>query len=84
MDVDVLVYNIPEGYKIDLKQKDVDLHTPFGSYTLKSTLEGRKLTYIRMLALNNGLFPAEDYVKFADFLNTVSSNDQNKIVFSVN
>lgn len=84
MDIDVLIYNIPDGYKIDLKPKDVDLQTPYGSYTLKSTLEGRKLTYTRTVALNNGLFPAEDYVKFADFFNTVCSNDQNKIVFSVN
>ncbi|MEJ7557880.1 MAG: DUF3857 domain-containing protein [Pedobacter sp.] len=83
-DIDVVVYNLPEGYKIDLKPKDVDLQSPFGSYTLTTKLEGNKLHYSRKIILNNGTFPAEDYVKFADFFNTVTSNDHNKIIFSVN
>jgi hypothetical protein len=84
IDVDIITYNLPEGYLVDLKPKDMNVISPFGSYTLTSKLEGRKLTYQRTLVLNNGTFPAEDYIKFADFFNTVSSNDYNKIIFSVN
>jgi hypothetical protein len=84
IDVDVVVYNLPEGYKVDLKPKDTDVNSPFGSYSLSTQLEGRKLTFIRKMVLNSGTFPAEEYVKFADFFNTVSSNDHNRIVFSVN
>ncbi|MBC7565346.1 MAG: DUF3857 domain-containing protein [Pedobacter sp.] len=83
-DIDEVVYNLPDGYKIDLKPNDIDLKSPFGSYTLTSKIEGKKLTYKRKIVLNNGIFPAEDYTKFADFFNAVSSNDQNKIIFSVN
>jgi transglutaminase-like putative cysteine protease len=82
-DVDNIVYNLPEGYQIDLKPKDVELSSKFGSYTLKATLEGRKLTYTRKITVNNGTFPAEDYLKFSEFINVVSGNDNNKIVFSV-
>jgi transglutaminase-like putative cysteine protease len=83
-DVDVLTYNLPEGYEIDLRPKDVTVKSPFGTFTLTVELRDRKLTYTRMLSLNNGTFPAEDYEKFANFFNTVSSNDQGKIVFKVN
>ena len=82
--MDNIVYNLPEGYQIDLKPKDVELNSKFGSYTLKATLEGRKLTYTRKITLNNGTFPAEDYLKFSEFINVVSGNDNNKMVFSVN
>ena len=83
-DIDEVIYNLPEGYQIDLKPNDVDVKSSFGSYSLTSKLEGKKLTYTRKIVLNNGTFPAEDYVKFAEFFNTVSSNDRSRIVFNVN
>ncbi|RZK79635.1 MAG: DUF3857 domain-containing protein [Pedobacter sp.] len=83
-DIDNIVYNLPEGYKIDFMPKDVNVQSAFGSYSLKAKLEGRRLTYTRALFLNSGTFPAADYVKFADFFNMVSSGDRNKVVFSVN
>jgi len=80
-DEDEIVYNIPEGYSIEAKPADREIKSPFGSYTVKVNMEGKKLTYNRKFVLNNGMYPADSYESFMRFFSDVSSSDNSKVVF---
>jgi len=80
-DEDEIIYNVPEGYSIEAKPEDREIKSPFGSYTTKVKMEGKKLTYNRKFVLNNGTYPADTYENFMRFFSDVSSSDNGKIVF---
>ncbi|WP_214229296.1 DUF3857 domain-containing protein [Pedobacter sp. B4-66] len=80
-DEDEIVYNVPEGYSIEAKPEDREIKSPFGSYTIKVKMEGKKLTYNRKFVLNNGTYPADTYENFMRFFSDVSSSDNGKVVF---
>jgi len=83
-DEDQVIYELPEGYKIEVKPDDKIISSPFGSYNFSIKQEGRKLTYQRKLILNNGTYPAEKYAELSNFFSDVSSYDNSKIILKTN
>jgi hypothetical protein len=83
-DEDEIIYNLPEGYSIEAKPNDREIKSPFGSYAVKVTMEGKKLIYNRKFVLNNGTYPADKYESFMRFFSDVSSSDNSKVIFKTN
>ncbi len=80
IDCDTVVYNYPSSYKVEFVPQNVELNTPFGSYSAKVIETDKTITYIRSYSLNKGKFPASKYEEFFQFLKAVANNDEAKAV----
>jgi hypothetical protein len=73
-------FKMPTGFEIEKNVKETKIDTKFGSYSLSSkATEGNKIVIERRFELNDGEFPAEEYVAFADFLKKVRKADKQKM-----
>jgi hypothetical protein len=82
-DEDTIVYSLPDNVIPIILPIDKSLNNGFGSYTIKTFIEGNKLICVRKFTLNDGTFPAESYTNFTQFINEVSSSDKLKLVFNL-
>jgi len=80
VDDDVITYQLPAHYTMELKPADVQLRTPFGEFTMELKLADNKLIYHRKLWMKEGTFPPDQYVAYARFVNAVYSADLAKVV----
>lgn len=80
-DLDEIVYVLPQNLAVEVMPKDIEIKNNFGIYQASVKQNNNKLIYSRKFILNNGTYPAEKYLDFADFISTVSSSDQMKAVF---
>jgi transglutaminase-like putative cysteine protease len=83
-DEDTIVYTLPENVKPELiVGQNKSFKSAFGEYVCKADLAGNKLTYYRKLILNDGTFPADQYVEFSKFINDVNAADYLKLALSL-
>ena len=80
IDVDDITYIIPKGYKIEFKPSDLKLESPFGMYTTTIVQTGDKISYLRKMQLNKGLYPADSYEKLFNFFQSAAEADDQKII----
>jgi len=81
-DEDQISYSLPDGYTVELKPEDKEITTPFGKYTARISQDGNKLLYYRKISINEGTWKPEDYTGFYEFMSTVSSSDQAKVILT--
>ncbi|TLX70328.1 DUF3857 domain-containing protein [Labilibacter sediminis] len=77
---DTLVYQIPEGFKLEALPKAVELNSEFGVYQSSSKFEGGSILYHRELVINKGHYPKEKYNEFVEFLEKIAKHDEAKAV----
>lgn len=82
-DEDELVYQLPEGYKIEALPNNKEINTVFGSYSATITLEGKNLIYKRKIAIKDGTYPAEQYQGFSTFMNDINAADHNRVIYKL-
>lgn len=83
-DEDTLTYSLPDNVILDLiTEQNKKLKNEFGEYICSAKLEGNKLIYYRKFVLNDGSFPADKYVDFANFINEVAAYDYLKLALSL-
>jgi hypothetical protein len=80
MDVDSVVYVVPEGFGIDKLPDNVEFASVFGSYSAKVSQHGNNVLYTREMSMNKGVYPLGSYNDFVDFYNQVSAADGAKMV----
>ncbi len=80
-DVDTVQLTIPEGYKLESIFQEVKLEEKYGRYAAKATVNGNRITYVRVMEKNDGVFPATEYEKLAKFYNDIYKADRSRIVF---
>ncbi|RZM22249.1 MAG: DUF3857 domain-containing protein [Pedobacter sp.] len=83
-DEDEIVYQLPDGYSITARPPDQEIKSAFGTYTMRISMEGKKLTYKRKMVLNNGTYPADKYEDLTQFFSTISGLDNSKVIFKTN
>jgi len=71
-----VVYTITNGYKVTAIPEKTEIAGKFGNYTSQSTLVNNSITYIRHFELIKGVYPAEAYAEFRDFLEQISTADE--------
>jgi len=76
MENDTVVYQIPKGYQVTEIPDKSEITGKFGKYTASSTLQGSSITYIRHFELFKGVYPAESYSEFREFLEQVATSDE--------
>ncbi len=79
-DKDEVEIEIPNGYEIESKPKDIALATQFGSFNLHSELKGNKIVYTRTFQQFEGRFPASLQKEIIQFYESVFNGDRSRIV----
>ncbi|MEO7488539.1 MAG: hypothetical protein ABIU77_15625, partial [Ferruginibacter sp.] len=57
------------------------IDTKFGTYSTTIKINERKVSYVRNLQRNSGLYPATDAVLLADFFSKIYTADRSRLVF---
>jgi hypothetical protein len=83
-DADTIQYQLPEGYQIEYKPQPVQITSEFGEYQTNIIAANNTITYIRIIKMNEGLFPAEKYNELKDFYKKIVNSDKEKLVLLKN
>ncbi len=67
IDVDSLVYQIPEGYTIERLPKSKSITSRYGQYNSSIRVVGNQIVYVRKMNQNAGNYPAEGWDQFRKF-----------------
>lgn len=81
VDLDTVVYSIPEPFVLEFQPAPIKLTSKFGEYEAEFKLDQGKLYYYRRLKMNDGEFKAEAYNEWMDFLKGITKADNTKLVF---
>ncbi|WP_256010114.1 DUF3857 domain-containing protein [Desertivirga xinjiangensis] len=79
-DEDEITYQLPDSYKLNFPPEKKRIEKPFGSYTTDITFSGNKITYKRIMQLNEGTYAPEEYQQLVDFFQTVYEADHAKLI----
>lgn len=82
-DEDELIFQLPEGFKLEAQPKNKEIISAFGSYSSTIKIEGKTITYKRKMTIKDGTYPAEKYQEFSTFINAISAADQNRVVYTL-
>lgn len=80
IDIDKVVYNLPEGYSAEFIPQPVSIESKFGNYQAKVEIQGQQLFYNRSLKIEEGRFAPEEYNEYVQFMQDVSKADGAKVV----
>jgi transglutaminase-like putative cysteine protease len=81
IDVDSMVYHVPEEIYPEFVPPTVKISSQYGEYESSVTFENGKLLYVRKLKMKPGEFPAASYVELIDFYKGINKADNMKLVF---
>jgi transglutaminase-like putative cysteine protease len=81
IDIDTVIYQIPEKFHKEHLPEAIAFESPFGSYHAGFTFENNQLIYVRKMEVNKGRFPASSYGDFRQFRKDVIKADNQKVVF---
>jgi hypothetical protein len=81
VDLDTIVFTIPEEIYPEFTPEPVKISSRFGEYEAQFKIDQGKLIYIRKMRLNDGTFPPESYNELIDFRKSVNKADNTKVVF---
>ena len=81
MDFDTITYHLPEGYHIEFKPEATKYKSQFGEFISETKVEEGKITFMRSLKINKGIYPPESYEELRSFIKKIVKSDQMKVVF---
>lgn len=82
MDIDSVVYELPENYRVEFEPEPVSIDSEFGQYSLSYNVDVEKnqLTFVRHIKVYKGRYPANSYADFRNFWRKVARADKSKLV----
>ncbi len=81
-DVDTILYNLPENYRLEFDVEGVEVESDFGQYKASYEFipETNQLKYTRSILIKQGTFPAEKYAEYRNFHRKIRRSDASKLV----
>lgn len=79
-DTDEIHFKLPGGFTAEFIPKDIELTSPFGTYSAKIVQKGNELIYTRKLLIRNNIYSASQYNNFVDFYKQIYQADKQKAV----
>lgn len=79
-DTDEIHFKLPGGFAAEFIPKDIELKSPFGTYSAKIVQKGNELIYTRKLLIRNNIYPASQYNALVDFYKQIYQADKQKAV----
>lgn len=84
LDVDSIIYNIPENYAIENIPDPVSISTMFGNYNSNVIVRENELIYVRKILIKKGIYKPESYDILRDFYKQIEKADRCKAVLIKN
>ena len=84
IDIDSIKINIPQGYRLESKPKDMKLDNKFGNYSIQYLVKDNYIELIRKCEMNEQRFPPTDYFNLTKFYEEMSIADNSNMVFVKN
>jgi transglutaminase-like putative cysteine protease len=81
IDVDSIVYHVPEEIYPEFIPQPVKISNRYGEYEATFKFDQGKLLYVRKLKMVPGEFPANSYNELIDFYKSINKADNMKLVF---
>lgn len=81
VDIDSIVYHIPDKVYPEFLPEPVQITSPFGTYEASFLIDEGTVTYVRRMSIRKGRYTAPQYNAYADFRKAVSRADHVKLVF---
>lgn len=81
IDVDTIIYEIPQHLHTEYLPAPVEIESEFGKYNASAKFEDGKLTYIRKLEYNKGRFDKSLYEQYREYKKKIVKADKAKVVF---
>src|SRR5258708_6679438 len=81
IDLDTIIYTLPENLYPEFLPQPVKINSKFGEYEANFKIDAGKVVYTRRLKMWKGRFPKETYNELVDFYKHVSKADNTKLVF---
>lgn len=81
LDLDTIVFSIPENLYPEFLPQPVKINSKFGEYEASFKFDAGKVVYTRRLKMWKGRFPKETYNELVDFYKSISKADNTKLVF---
>ncbi|NEU09473.1 DUF3857 domain-containing protein [Flavihumibacter sp. R14] len=81
-DTDRINYELPKDYKVEFLPKDVQISSDFGEFSVKTTVEGNKITYIRTQKMYSKRYPPSRFKDLVEFYKSIYKADKQKAVLS--
>ena len=81
-DIDQIDYELPKDYKVEFLPKDVLLKSDFGEFSIKATITGNTITYVRTQKMFSKRYPAVRFSELVEFYKAIYKADKQKAVLS--
>jgi len=81
IDADSINYRLPHGYTMEFIPPPTEIKSEFGTYYTRvvENPDKESFLYIRMMTINDGLYPPEKYKDYVSFMKEVNKQDNAKI-----
>ena len=80
LDTDDITITIPEGYAIEASPKGVSIEQPFASFSFSIQADDNTIHIKNRLLMKSGTFHKSQYPKLADFIRSINSAYNQKVV----
>ena len=80
LDTDDITITIPEGYAIEAGPKGVSIDQPFASFSFSIQADDNTIHIKNRLLMKSGTFPKSQYAQLADFIRSINSAYNQKVV----
>ena len=80
LDTDDITITIPEGYAIEAGPKAVSIEHPFASFSFSIQADDNTIHIKNRLLMKSGTFPKSQYAQLADFIRSINSAYNQKVV----
>ena len=80
LDTDDITITIPEGYAIEAGPKGVSIDQPFASFSFSIQADDNTIHIKNRLLMKSGIFPKSQYAQLADFIRSINSAYNQKVV----
>ena len=81
-DVDQIRYELPKDYKVEFLPKDIQLSSDFGEFTVKTTVTGSTITYVRTQKMYSNRYPAPRFKELVEFYKAIYKADKQKAILT--
>jgi hypothetical protein len=79
-DIDMIEWQLPEGYTLEHTPEPVKFQSRFGEYEATVKTEGTKMIYTRRMVVNDKAHPSDTLTELMDFYKNIEKSDKAKVV----
>jgi hypothetical protein len=82
VEIDTLLYKIPENFHWESVPGEKTIHSVFGDYTCTVKADNHEILFIRRFSINQGRYKPAAYKELYDFILSVSKADNVKMILA--